>query len=234
MATGAVQVNAGWWPPVVWTVTSGLIVASIWIEVARRQADTATPPAATKLAIVGARQRRVGAVPALASAFRSRASVRSRIDEIRIGGSPVVLVGGGGVGKSQLAAYYADHAIRSGTDLVLWVDATQSVTILATYAEAAARVDVGTANDDVGANAAAFLDWMATTDRSWLVVLDDIVDLDGLGSWWPISHTGTGWVLATTRRREAVLSGGGRSMVEVDVYTGDESVAYLRDRLVGA
>jgi Tetratricopeptide repeat len=48
---------------------------------------------------------------------------------------------------------------------------------------------------------------------------------------WPASHTGTGWVLATTRRRDPVLSGGGRHVIGIDVYEEDEATTYLRQRL---
>lgn len=53
---------------------------------------------------------RLGSVPVLASAFQDRSSVRDRIDQARAGHTTVVLAqvlsGGGGVGKTQLAAAY--------------------------------------------------------------------------------------------------------------------------------
>ena len=70
--------------------------------------------------------------------------------------------------------------------------------------------------------------------RSWLVVLDDITDPGQLAGWWPASHTGTGWVLATTRRRDAALAGGGRALIDVGVYTPAEAHAYLTERLTTA
>jgi tetratricopeptide (TPR) repeat protein len=174
---------------------------------------------------------RVGAVPLLASAFRDRAGIRERI---RRSAPTLVLVGGGGVGKSQLAAYYAHDAAGTGTDLVVWVDAGRPETVVATYAQAAARVGapgVTGLPDGADADARAFLDWLAVTDRSWLVVLDDIAEPEHVAPWWPAGHPGTGWVLATSRRRDAALSGGGRAVIDVDVYTPGEAVAYLTDRL---
>ncbi|WP_165845671.1 tetratricopeptide repeat protein [Streptacidiphilus pinicola] len=180
----------------------------------------------------------VGSVPALASAFQSRAELRLRVDAARSHGETVVLTqvlsGGGGVGKTQLAAAYAAEAMHGGADLVVWVPAGEEHTVVTGYAGAASRVRApgATGEDSVG-DARAFLDWLATTHRRWLVVLDDIADLQAVQAWWPASHTGTGWVLATTRLHDARLTGGGRRRVDVDVYTPDEAVAYLRSRLDG-
>jgi hypothetical protein len=196
---------------------------------------------------------RVGQVPALASAFQPRPGLRDRITAARAAGTRAdssagegrggavvltqVLSGGGGVGKSQLAASYAGQAVRDRTDLVVWVDASAPGGVIAAYARAAARVQapgVTGQQGDAEADARAFLDWAAATGRSWLVVLDDITDPAQAAAWWPASHTGTGWVLATTRRRDPVLSGGGRHVVDVDVYEADEATTYLRQRLATA
>jgi tetratricopeptide (TPR) repeat protein len=191
----------------------------------------------------------VGQVPALASAFQARPGLRERIAAARAArdgaaggrGAGVVLTqvlaGGGGVGKSQLAASYADQALREGTDLVVWVDASTPTGVVTGYAQAAARVQAPGASGqptDAETDARVFLDWAAAMSKSWLVVLDDITDPGTVTDWWPVSHTGTGWVLATTRRRDSVLSGAGRRVVGVDVYEADEAVAYLTERLTGA
>ena len=181
---------------------------------------------------------RVGRVPALASAFQPRPGVRERVEAPhRRSGGDVVLSGGAGVGKSQLAAAYADEAVYERTDLVMWVDATAQGAVISTYAEAGALVQAPGASGrpaDVEADARAFLDWIAVTDRSWLLVLDNVVDLDLVADWWPASHTRTGWVLATTRSRDVVLTGAGRTVVDVDVYDPGESQAYLTQRLTHA
>jgi tetratricopeptide (TPR) repeat protein len=189
---------------------------------------------------------RVGLIPALATAFQPRPGLCKRVDAAQAsadsddtgrcrGGGVVltqVLSGGGGVGKSQLAASYADQAIRGGTDLVVWVDAATPGALITAYAHAAARVQApGADGRDTETDARAFLDWAATTDRSWLVVLDDITDPTQAAQWWPATHRRTGWVLATTRRRDAILSGGGRRVIDVDVYTPSEAIRYLTQRL---
>ncbi len=181
----------------------------------------------------------VGQVPGRASAFQARTGLRDRIKAARERSGSVVLTqvlsGGGGVGKSQLAASYAADAVGTGTDLVVWADATQTGAVIQAFAQAAARVRApGADGSDAETDARAFLAWAASTSRSWLVVLDDLADPGQLAGWWPASHTGTGWVLATTRRRDAVLTGAGRALVDVDVYSPEESRAYLADRLTPA
>ncbi|WP_327075564.1 tetratricopeptide repeat protein (plasmid) [Kitasatospora purpeofusca] len=184
---------------------------------------------------------RVGMVPPLASAFQPRSGLREEIDRARERNATVVLTqvlsGGGGVGKSQLAAHYADRAHAEGVDVLVWVNAAETAQIIATYAEAAAKACVpGADGQDAEADARAFLDWLAVTDRSWLVVLDDLTDLEGAQRWWPHppAGTGDGRVLATTRRRDALVTGNGRARVDIGTYTPDEALAYLEERLAEA
>ncbi len=174
----------------------------------------------------------VGQIPAAASVFQDRLVLRAQVDAARPAGCSVVLSGGGGVGKSQVAASYAHRALAAGTDLVVWADASTAGAVSEVFARAAARVQAaGVSGGDAEADAREFLAWAAATPRSWLVVLDDITDPGQLAGWWPASHAGTGWVLATTRRRDAALSGGGRALIDVGVYTPAEAHAYLTGRL---
>lgn len=178
----------------------------------------------------------VGQVPQAASAFQSRQGLREAVDRARANGAGVVLTqvlsGGGGVGKSQLAASYARQAATDGGDLVVWADATRPDGVIEAFARAARAIRApGTDGIDAEADARSFLEWAAVTSRSWLVVLDDIANPAQIARWWPASQSRTGWVLATTRRRDAALSGSGRVLIEVSVFTADEAEAYLTDRL---
>ncbi|MGX8904028.1 NB-ARC domain-containing protein [Streptomyces netropsis] len=115
-----------------------------------------------------------------------------------------VLSGTGGAGKTQLAAHHARTTWEAGgTDLLVWVTATDRAAILSAYAEAAAAV-TGTddtrhlGTDDPERAAARFLNWAQSTDRRWLIVLDDVADpadLSGLGgrlALWPPRTRGAG------------------------------------------
>ncbi|MFJ9947212.1 tetratricopeptide repeat protein [Kitasatospora sp. NPDC091207] len=200
-----------------------------------------TPPARPAQAVFGV-------IPPPASAFQPRTAIRAAIDRARSVGDTVVLTqrtsgltqllsGGGGVGKSQLAAFYAREAVADGTEVVLWADATEPATVTTLYARAAAAVGapgVSGAPTATEQNAACFLTWLTTTDRSWLVVLDNVTDFTDAALWPAASRHGTGRVLATTRLRTAAGGAGGRTLVDVDRYTPDESAAYLRERLAPA
>ncbi|MFJ3438869.1 tetratricopeptide repeat protein [Streptomyces cyaneofuscatus] len=140
-----------------------------------------------------------------------------------------VLVGEGGVGKSQMAAsYYLD----SDADLAVWTTAKGGTEqLIADFAEAAARIGAPGANgEDDRDDAEALLEWLQATDRSWLLVIDDIQDLDQILEWWPSLHR-RGWVLATTRQRKAL--GAGRTRIDVDVFTEAEARSYLHERIPG-
>ncbi|MFE6815626.1 tetratricopeptide repeat protein [Streptomyces sp. NPDC057677] len=185
-----------------------------------------------------------GNVPKLAAAFQSRAVAwaslhRSRSEQVADKSVlSQVLAGDGGVGKSQLAAALArelrdeDRGQDSGLDLLLWISAAEPDQIITAYAEAAERLRLtGSGSGDDTTAARAFLAWLSATKRRWLVVLDDIADPVAVDTWWPDGNPRNGRVLATTRRRDALLSGQGRQLIQLDLYTTAEATAYLHRRL---
>jgi hypothetical protein len=121
---------------------------------------------------------------------------------------------------------------------VVWVDASDIEQVIARYAHAAHAVQAATDHllgKSAESDAELFLQWLATTRRSWLIVLDDLTDPEAMQGWWPpASAFACGRVLATTRRQDAVLSGGGRAVVDIGTYSMQEAEAYLRQRLRSA
>lgn len=141
-----------------------------------------------------------------------------------------VLAGTGGVGKTQLAAHYARRSVRAGVvELLVWVTATSREAIVTGYAQAGIEV-AGVDPADPQQAAARFVSWLETTDRRWLLVLDDLADPADLRGLWPPPNP-TGRVVVTTRRRDAALTGQGRRLIEVGLFTPTEASAYLTARL---
>ncbi|WP_308407500.1 tetratricopeptide repeat protein [Streptomyces olivochromogenes] len=192
----------------------------------------------------------VGVIPPRACSFQDRAET-VRLRGALTGGQAAVLVGQntvrgqvlsgmGGVGKTQLAADYARTAWKDGhLDVLVWVTASARSPVVDGYAQAG--VELCRADPDEPEQAArTFLAWLTPKAGQkpcrWLVVLDDVADPDDLvvnpndpdnryNLWPPASPYGR--TLVTTRRRDAALTGEGRRMVEVGLFTETEASAYL-------
>jgi len=176
---------------------------------------------------------RVGVVPPEADCFQRR-DLAGRVEQLLAGGHGVVLTqvlsGLGGVGKTQLAARLARQVWQQqDVDLLVWVSAGSRDAVVATYAQAAADVAPGWVGDAEQA-ADRWLAWLAATHRRWLVVLDDVADPADLRGLWPPAGA-AGRVVVTTRRRDAALTGAGRRIVDVGVFTASEARGYLSGKL---
>jgi hypothetical protein len=187
----------------------------------------------------------VGVIPPRAECFQDRAEVTRLRQMLAGGGAAVVapagqalpggvLSGLGGVGKTQLAADYARTALTAGdVDVLVWITAGTRSAIVDSYAQvAAALLDVDA--DDPEEAAEVFLAWLepkaGAARYRWLVVLDDVADPAVLAGLWP-PPSPVGRMLATTRRREAALTGPGRRRIEVGVFTPAEAADYLTTAL---
>lgn len=177
---------------------------------------------------------RVGRAPLLADAFQDRPALSGAVGAAWASGAPAVVTqvvaGGGGTGKTQLAASVFWQALP-GLDVALWVSATSRQAVRASFAQAWGQV-AGGGGGDGERDAAAFLSWLETTDRSWLVVLDDLVNPTDVVGLWPQGRAGR--VLVTSRRRDAALTGHGRVLVDVEVFAPSEAVEFLTRKLAAS
>lgn len=110
-----------------------------------------------------------------------------------------------------------------------WVTASSRESIVSSYSRLGADVAAADSRDPEQA-AARFLAWAETTDRRWLIVLDDLADPADLRGLWPPANLG-GQVLITTRRRDAALRGRSRVRIDVGLFTPAEAASYLRAQL---
>lgn len=168
----------------------------------------------------------VGAPPRVADCYQVRAE-SDALDEL-VG--TTVLVGMGGVGKTQMAVRAARRARNDGTDAVIWSSASSRDAVVAAYAEAAARLHIVLQDTSPEAGAVALMNWLATTDRRWLLVLDDLIDPADLRGLWPQTSV-TGRLVVTTRRRESTLARDDVRVTELDVYTSEQASSYIAAKL---
>ncbi|MEV5105304.1 tetratricopeptide repeat protein [Streptomyces massasporeus] len=100
---------------------------------------------------------------------------------------------------------------------------------MAAYAQAGVELCRADPDDPVQA-ARVFLAWLTSKFGQrpcrWLVVLDDLADPADLRGLWPPAGP-HGRTLVTTRRRDAALTGGGRRLIKIGLFTKAEAVDYL-------
>jgi hypothetical protein len=180
---------------------------------------------------------RVGTVPVVADCYQNRdvaLAVEEGLDTagtvVLVPAATTVMAGMGGVGKTQIAARHVRPLwTNPAVDLAVWVTAADRDAIIASYARTAHAIG-RTHDEDPVIAAQTLLNWLTTTDRRWVVVLDDVQDPRHVDGMWP-PHTDSGHTVVTTRRRDAALQRTDRRIVEVSPYTIDESSAYLRAKL---
>jgi len=184
---------------------------------------------------------RVGPVPPIADGFSARPETAAALESALAPGAAVVLAPGrvaparsgdwlGTCGKTQLAVSSAEWLWHAGrVDLLAWVVATSRASVLSGYVEAAVAATGADPADDAGVLAARFLGWLAETDRSWLVVLDDLSDAADLEGLMPAGPAGR--VIITTRNSATILSEDRGLVLPIGAFSPREALSYLMGRL---
>jgi hypothetical protein len=145
-----------------------------------------------------------------------------------------VLQGGGGVGKTALAAEYA-YQHRASFDTVWWVRAEEPSTLIGDYADMAAELGLSEAQEaDQNLVVAAVRNWLEGHDR-WLLVFDNAQAPEApSGLRAPLARllellprVSRGQVLVTTRDASWERY---TPLTELEVFTPDEAIAFLLTR----
>ena len=144
-------------------------------------------------------------------------------------GGPAHLAASGGSGKTQLAAALA-HELwdNRAVDLLVWVKASSRSAIMTGYALTLAELGAADPGDDLLTGAQRFLAWLSSTERRWLVVLDDLADPADLDGLWPGGPDGR--VVVTARRGDTLVAPN-RRIAPVPAFSTREALAYLTARL---
>ena len=183
----------------------------------------------------------MGEVPPLAQGYTDRPDTARGIVDALVPGACLALVPGsafaegpsnwlGACGKTQIAVIIAESLWRSGgIDALIWISATNRAAVLSGYVQASAAAfgiePAGTAESI----AARLLSWLSATDRSWLVVLDDLEDPSDLDGLWP---EGPACRVLVTGRQSSLVSGRrGTQVIPVGFYSVREALNCLTERL---
>ncbi|GHE65805.1 FxSxx-COOH system tetratricopeptide repeat protein [Streptomyces capitiformicae] len=150
--------------------------------------------------------------------------LRDRLTSTEGSSSPQVLVGLGGVGKTQTALEYT-YRYRAAYDVVWWVPAAEPAAIASELARLAPRLGIEH-GQDTALTAQRVLRALAggTPYRNWLLVFDSAGAPGKTAEWLPAQTSQGGHVLVTSRDRTWEEAG---NVLPVEVFSRAESVALL-------
>ncbi len=184
---------------------------------------------------------RVGDIPPFAEGFTDRPDTARGILDALVPGSTIALVPGsefaegnqnwlGASGKTQIAVLLAETLWRSGdVDIVVWISATSRSAVLSGYVEAWVAATGIEPTGTAESVAAQFVSWLAETSQPWLVVLDDLPNVDELDVLWPEGPAGR---LIITSTQSTVTVGRRRTRVfPVGFFSVREGLSCLTERL---
>ena len=161
--------------------------------------------------------------------FTGRSAILGRIHDLlaESAGRVYLLAGGGGIGKTQIATEYA-HRFRDDYDLIWWIPATSTSDVQQSYLRLARYLGIGEDTGNLDKTAQSVREALETDPDvgHWLLVLDDVGDLDQLNG-AELPSNGPGDIIITSRDQSWIPSGRSEGSV-VPSLTPEESIALLR------
>jgi tetratricopeptide (TPR) repeat protein len=180
-------------------------------------------------------------MPALAEGFSDRPDTARGILDALNPGSTIALVPGsefaegkqnwlGASGKTQIAVMLAETLWRSGAvDVVVWISATSRSSVLSGYVEAWVAATGIEPTGTAESVAARFVSWLAETHQQWLIVLDDLPNVDELDGLWPEGPAGR--LLITSAQSTVAASRQRTRVFPVGFFSVREALGCLTERL---
>ncbi|MFD3687516.1 FxSxx-COOH system tetratricopeptide repeat protein [Nocardiopsis sp. NPDC058631] len=161
--------------------------------------------------------------------FTGRESILEHVHDLleESSGGVYLLAGGGGIGKTQIATEYV-HRHRDEYDLIWWFAANSASDVQQSYLRLARYLGVGedTGNlEQVAQQVREVLEGDPHVGR-WLLVFDDVSELDQLGD-DTLPSNGPGDVIITSRDQSWIPSGRSEGAI-VPSLSPQESVSLLR------
>lgn len=129
------------------------------------------------------------------------------------------LQGLGGVGKTQVALEYAyRHAFRYAA--IFWMNAESEKQIIASFLRIAETLKLPECNTPEQPRIVAAVQRWLASHNSWLLIWDNVDDLELLKCWLPPTHQGA--ILLTTRIQALGTLAQGLELVPMDLEEGGE------------
>jgi tetratricopeptide (TPR) repeat protein len=133
-------------------------------------------------------------------------------------------------GKTQVAAAFAEAQWRArSVDLLLWIDASSTASVLSGLREAAEVIAGAEVSGDAASIAAGLVAWLRQAHQRWLAFFDDLEDGNVLAGLWPAGPAGR--VLVTSSRPAAADGLPGIAVAELGPFSPREAMTYLVGRL---
>ena len=180
-------------------------------------------------------------MPPLVEGFSDRPDTARGILDALVPGSTIALVPGtqfaegkqnwlGASGKTQIAVMLAETLWRSGAvDMVVWISASSRSAVLSGYVEAWVAATGIEPTGTAESVAARFVSWLAETPQPWLIVLDDLTNVDELDGLWPEGPAGR--LLITSTQSTVAASRHGTRVFPVGFFSVREALGCLTERL---
>jgi tetratricopeptide (TPR) repeat protein/transcriptional regulator with XRE-family HTH domain len=162
------------------------------------------------------------------SYFTGRVALLASLYESLVGASeaqlPLALCGLGGIGKTQLAVEYTYRSSKM-YQAIFWVRADRYDVLVEDFVDIASILHLPEQNDPNTKRAIHAVKHWFMSHTDWLLVLDNVENLDSISPFLPLNHQGH--ILLTTR---AQAVGTHAEKIDVDKMNLEEGITFLLRR----